>query len=221
MTITPAPIDPPEIHEKLWGGWSGQVGWDIGANTGQSLGEMSQRFERVETFEPAEECLEQLRENAKMLGNVKVHDLALSDMRGDITLIDIPDKINTGQLVSIEADGMEYDAKQPDAKYRQVAAWTVDALVLNFGFPPNFMKIDVEGHEMKVLKGAYRTIKEHRPNMLIEIHSAKLGEQVRTFLEMFDYEIETVRHPHYTASRGLAHMYDVHFWYKAYGPDLR
>ena len=40
----------------------------------------------------------------------------------------------------------------------------------------SFIKIDVEGHELKVIDGAKETLKKHKPNLLIEIeekHSKK------------------------------------------------
>lgn len=218
MTFTPAPIDPPEVHEKLWRGFRGRVGWDVGANAGQSLGEMSERFTRVHTFEPAEECLPTLNRNAEMLKNVTVHPLALSDFDGEIGLVDIPDKIDTGQLVSFEAEGMEYDAHQQGHKVRKVKSYSIDSYlkILGEDEAPDFIKIDVEGHELHVLNGALDTILRHRPDFLIEIHSQKLGEQVSEILDTFRYVIQVVRHPHYTVSRGLAHMYPVHYWLRCF-----
>lgn len=218
MTFTPAPIDPPEIHDVLWQGFYGDVGWDIGANAGQSLGEISQRFRVVHTFEPAIECLDTLNANAKLFDNVKVHPVALSDFDGEIELVDIPDKINTGQLVSFEAEGMEYDAKQQGSKLRKVSAYKIDTLVRSPYLVdiPDFWKIDVEGHEFRILQGAVDTIREWQPNMLIEIHSKFLGDTIMKFLEGFGYEIEVVRHPHYTASRGMAQFYEVHFWLRCF-----
>lgn len=218
MTFTPAPIDPPEVHAELWEGFRGEVGWDIGANAGQSLGEMSERFTTVHTFEPAEECLPTLEANAEMLRNVTVHPIALSDFDGFIDLVDIPDKIDTGQLVSFEAEGMEYDARQQGHKLRQVRAVRLDSYLDTIGYrnAPDFLKIDVEGHELKVLEGATETLKRYRPDMLIEVHSTRLGEQILVTLRGLDYDIELVRHPHYVASRGLEHMRDVHFWLKCF-----
>ena len=57
----------------------------------------------------------------------------------------------------------------------------------------NFIKIDVEGYELKVLKGAEKTISRCRPKMVIEINSAALARQstnpgaVLTWLENHDY----------------------------------
>jgi FkbM family methyltransferase len=218
MTITPAPIDPPEIHEVLWSGFNGAVGWDIGANVGQSLGEMNLRFDLVHTFEPAEECLPLLRDNARMLTGIAVHPIALSNITEVIELVDIPDKINTGQLVSYEAEGMEYDARQQGGKLRKVHAYRADDFLklLSPRDVPDFMKIDVEGHELKVLDGASGIIREWQPDMLIEIHSKVLGESIVKFLEGFGYDIEVVRHPHYTARTGLEHMREVHYWLRCF-----
>src|SRR5215218_9140990 len=36
--------------------------------------------------------------------------------------------------------------------------------------PPNFVMIDVEGSEIDVLRGMTRTIREHRPVILCEVH---------------------------------------------------
>ena len=33
---------------------------------------------------------------------------------------------------------------------------------------PNFIKIDVEGHELAVLEGAQRTLERYRPTLLVE-----------------------------------------------------
>jgi len=40
--------------------------------------------------------------------------------------------------------------------------------------PPNVIKIDAEGAELDILRGAARLLREHRPKLLIEVHSLEL-----------------------------------------------
>ena len=50
----------------------------------------------------------------------------------------------------------------------------------------SFMKIDVEGHEIQVLKGAENTIKKYMPTILVEIHDFENSE-VPKFLKTLGY----------------------------------
>jgi FkbM family methyltransferase len=47
---------------------------------------------------------------------------------------------------------------------------TVDELVKTFRLEPTFVKVDVEGAEVFVLEGMERTLAEHRPAVLLELH---------------------------------------------------
>ena len=45
---------------------------------------------------------------------------------------------------------------------------TLDDFFAGRSLQPNFLKIDVEGHELAVLQGARQTLKKHRPTILVE-----------------------------------------------------
>lgn len=203
--------DPAEIEPQLWSGFKGEVGWDIGANCGQSKAEMIGRFFDVYAFEPAEECFEYLRQAEDK--DYRWYPVAVSDNDETINLIELPSKIDTGQLVSADAKGMEYDPASPDGRQRVVTCRSVDSLIADWNLPaPDFMKIDVEGHEFKVLVGARRTLAVKRPDILLEFHSPVLYAQCAGMLDSYGYQVETVRHPHYETYSGLWH---AHGWLRA------
>lgn len=207
--MKPAPIDPPEVHALLWDGYGGEVGWDIGANCGQTLPEMTKRFKTVHAFEPAEECWPYLAGFA----GVNLHKIALSDVNGTIDLVAIPDKIDTGQLVTGNCEGMEWNPKSPNGVLRKLEARTVDSVAAELGVP-SFMKIDVEGHEEKVLNGARGVLDEFTPDLLIEFHSPQLYDFILELLDDLAYaDVQVVRHPHYPKE---SHLWHQHGWIKAF-----
>lgn len=58
----------------------------------------------------------------------------------------------------------------------------------SFSFVPDLLKIDVEGFEMNVLRGAIETIRKYKPRIIIETHSSQLEEQVKHFLKENNYK---------------------------------
>lgn len=208
--MKPAPIDPPEIWSRLWNGFSGSIGWDVGANCGQTVPIMKDKFLQVIAFEPAEECWPYLQE---FDGHFAWLPIALSDRDDYVDLVELPDKINTGQLVTAGTNGMEWDPRRPDAALRPVVSRTVDSLLDEGALEhPDFMKIDTEGHELRILFGARKELAMHRPDLLIEFHSAELHSSCCALLESFGYHTETIRHPHYPPG---SQLWFAHGWLRA------
>jgi len=54
------------------------------------------------------------------------------------------------------------------------------------------IKIDVEGHELNVLKGAKKVIEQSRPIILIEVFNHKL-KQIKEWCDNNDYDIKSLR----------------------------
>jgi hypothetical protein len=68
---------------------------------------------------------------------------------------------------------------------------TVDDAARRY-FMPDFLKIDVEGGEAAVLEGAIRTIKEHRPAMIVEVHGKLEEQSCIGLLSQHDYDIAII-----------------------------
>jgi Methyltransferase FkbM domain len=55
------------------------------------------------------------------------------------------------------------------------------------GFVPDFLKIDVDGGELGVLRSACRLLAEHSPALIVETHSAELERACGRLLTEFGY----------------------------------
>ena len=58
---------------------------------------------------------------------------------------------------------------------------------------PSVIKVDVEGGELLVLRGAAKLLREHQPTLFMELHSPELARDCRTFLEELGYEVKLLK----------------------------
>lgn len=75
---------------------------------------------------------------------------------------------------------------------------------------PSVIKIDVEGAELLVLRGARKILGSHKPALFIEIHSRVLGQQCYVFLTSLDYQsirvLETGNSPDFSSEPEVCHF---------------
>jgi len=75
----------------------------------------------------------------------------------------------------------------PGAQYRQLKTRRLDDLLEAKQFPlPDLLKLDVQGHEMEVLKGAEKSL-NHATICLLEISLLNLGDNVPLMAEMMAF----------------------------------
>jgi FkbM family methyltransferase len=156
---------------------------DVGANLGVYTFELSRLVGprgRVHAIEPDPPSIARLEGLRHRLPNITVHPVALSDGRGTATL-NVP--VVRGRRVSTLAsltvppwhDGLEHVAVTVDLE-------PLDAVVPAEGRLASFVKIDVEGHELAVLRGAAATLRA-LPAMLIEIEQRHQRTDIRATFE--------------------------------------
>lgn len=58
----------------------------------------------------------------------------------------------------------------------KIQAKTGDDICNAQNFNPDIIKIDVEGHEIKVLQGLSETLKNHKPTIFLEFHPSRIRE---------------------------------------------
>jgi FkbM family methyltransferase len=155
---------------------------DAGADWGiytVRLAELVGPAGRVHAFEPNPVSLERLETVVGSEPQVRVHAAALSDRAGTATL-HVP--LDAGEtlrpLGSLRAPG---DVPCETVK---VATVTLDSALGDDTQRISFAKIDVEGHELAVLRGAERLLTAARPALLVEIEHRHSGDQMGA---TFDY----------------------------------
>lgn len=67
----------------------------------------------------------------------------------------------------------------------------------------DFLKIDVEGSELRVLKGAVRTITKNRMRIVMEVHNRELLREVKHYLETKEYKMLLIK----GSFSGLSYLY--------------
>jgi FkbM family methyltransferase len=134
---------------------------DIGAWWGPWTYWLSRRAISVDTFEPVPYIAEFLKQVSRP--NVTVHNVALSD-RAESAVLHVPSS-GTG------SEGRSTLHEPPFADATDIAVQVVPLDSVALPKRIGFIKVDVEGHEMQVLRGAAETIAEHRPVLLVEVES--------------------------------------------------
>ncbi|MFN8358257.1 MAG: FkbM family methyltransferase [Spirosomataceae bacterium] len=156
---------------------------DVGANMGIYSRWMAKHAQYVESFECNPSLINSLKQVLPL--NVKIHDYALSSSSGKTVLRFDPN--NTG-IGTVEVNNL-LDQNEGIKKIQEVAVKL--ARLDDFAFDAvSFIKIDVEGHELEVLKGAENTLKKFHPALLIEIEERHCpGNLVRVpdWLKTLDY----------------------------------
>ena len=101
------------------------------------------------------------------------------------------DMLNSG----VFSDGYFKATKlRPKSELTQVRSVTIDQMALQFG-PPTHIKIDVEGHEAAVLRGARATLCQFSPLLFLELHNEMItsaGENpYDTLTELAEFRYDT------------------------------
>jgi len=168
---------------------------DVGANNGVTTEIMASNFQRVQAFELNPRLLKSLE--GALPENVTLWKMGLSSRQGQ-ALLSVP--VSKGVVLegwgSVETPLVEKCEGMVTSK---VEVNTLDS----FHFVDvDFIKIDVEGHELEVLKGGVETITRCRPWIVVEsLGESQLG--VRALLEGLSYSETSLEE--LCGKRGRAH----------------
>jgi FkbM family methyltransferase len=154
---------------------------DVGASIGDFSIVVAKRFgaKKVIAIEPDETLFDILVKNIKinrLEHIVKPVRYALGDRKGLVELY------KSGDFITAIGSG--------HAEPRLYPSTTLDELVEELGLEHvNLMKIDTEGSELLILKGALRTLRRFKPKIIVEVHSRRLRNEVLRMLSRINYKL--------------------------------
>jgi FkbM family methyltransferase len=136
------------------------VALDVGANIGNHSVFFANYFNKVVSFEPHPKIFKLLKINTEDLANIEIKNFGLSDK---------------SEASSLRYDIGNYGGSSLTMHNEKSAYQSVDVQVRplddelsNYDQPIVLIKIDVEGHEAEVLKGAKKVILGNKPTILFE-----------------------------------------------------
>ena len=134
----------------------------------------------------------------KIISNIQLYNLALSDTEGE-TELKVPlrshsiFKDNIEEIFKLGAASIHKENQFDHYKSLKVKKKRLDDIKIDENI--GFVKIDVEGHEQNVINGASKTIKKNMPIMLIEIeerHTKKPIIQTINAIKEYGYDVFTL-----------------------------
>ena len=181
----------------------GHVVFDIGANIGShSLPIASYVGEegKIYAFEPVPWAINKLMRNLELnkFNNLVVESIALSDVSENEVNMDFRASFKIGSESGVDRDGKIGSGWWSECDHIKVRMDTLDSYVSSHQISRlDLIKLDVDGFEGKVIRGALETLKRFQPVLIMEIAPAwteMRGDDMTDIL----HEIEQLGYKFYT-----------------------
>lgn len=183
-----------KVINKMMDNISGEsIVADIGAYQGTFSISAATEAGKVYAFEMSPPNFQKLEENLELnsCDNVVAENKAVWDENSEIQ-------------ADIESGGRSTVDKGEET----VEAVTLQSYFQNREFP-DFIKIDVEGAEYKILSSSIETLKEHRPKMIIEVHQDR---KIKDFDHRADDVLELLDKHGFEYEKINERSEDFHIW---------
>ena len=184
-----------------------KVALDIGANIGNHSIFFAKKFKKVYSFEPNPVTYEVLKINSNYAAeykNVIPVNFGLSDIEGSLPFRINPSNIGGSSII---------DENSPQIKHStQINVMTLDEFSELKDASVALIKIDVEGHELRVLKGAKTTILREMPAILFEQGVAEITDgssPVIRYLDEIGYEFFEIKKNFYFGDNLISKIFSL------------
>lgn len=155
--------DPFYLQKLLMRDMNMPVIFDVGAYIGEITLQYQKLFPQstIYAFEPFSVSVEKLKNRVGKLRNIKIYPMAFSDTQGRKKLNLNPD-CSSNSFYEVTADAKKYFKKAPGFGFEEVETTRIDDFAKKERIQKiNILKLDVEGAEINVLKGAREMLTKH------------------------------------------------------------
>lgn len=167
-----------------------QVFFDIGANYGLHSVLLLVHGVRVVSFEPNPACHERFRAVCALNGvSCDIRPVALGARDGWCELWFPPSDTWEG---TTDAGMREHLSAREPIMVTAVEQRTLDGFVRESGLAPDLVKMDTEGTEADVLRGALHTLKSRHPTVIFESWTSSRRGELFDLLQQAGYAISTL-----------------------------
>jgi len=166
-----------------------EVAIDIGAYLGvYSILAAKLGCPRVLAFEPNSNNFIQLQKNLslnQLKDSVESHRVAVGGESKTVSMITPGGRPNSsGSQISNSPTGRKLESWEIESEVKMA---TLDSLLVDETARISVIKIDAEGYELFILRGASMTLKTHFPSILVELLDSEKKMEADNFLRGFGY----------------------------------
>ena len=152
---------------------------DIGVYRGIYSYHLLKHSEFVYSFEANSLLIDKIKKSFKSVNNIQIENLAISSSSGTTEL-----------KIPFRDEKAEYDYEQKyqlgiasihsandldNLNYHSINVKKITLDEYQFKHKIGFIKVDVEGHELDIIRGAKNLLERDKPNLLIEIEERHTG----------------------------------------------
>jgi FkbM family methyltransferase len=178
--------------DTIYGAQSPEVIFDVGANKGQFLRRLLQKYPqaRIHAFEPFPQAFSALKSLVAAHPHVTAHCLALGEMDGS-KILHVNQADDTNSLLANAPEAARYAPPegQQTLATMEVPVRRLDAFCREHKVAYiDLLKVDAQGYDLRILQGAGALLEEHRIRcLLLEVLFVPLYEGQAYFHEIYDF----------------------------------